>query len=106
MRRRVPRFPSQRPRRSLTSDDDLPTSIRDRQGAIEQYDIVACRRTDARYELRQFIEDELIMIRAGTLGRPEAAAAALQLARREQSNAWIQDGPGTYRLVGTWKQGV
>ena len=67
---------------------------------------MACRRTDARYELRQFVEHELIMIRAGTLGRPEAAAAALELARREQSNAWIQDGPGTYRLVGTWKQGV
>ena len=103
MRRRIPRFPSQRPRRSPTSDDDPPTPIRGRQGTIEEYDIVACRRTDARYELRQFVDDELIMIRAGTLGRPEVAATAMRLARRERSSAWIQESPASYRLLGTWK---
>lgn len=98
-----PRLTYQQNRGASTSDDSPPSSPPEPQGAVENYDIVACRGSDGRYELRQFVDNELVMMRVGTLGRPEAAAAALQLAKRERSNAWIKDGPDNYRLVGTWK---
>ena len=42
------------------------------------------------------------MIRVRTFDRLEVAAAAVDLARREHSDAWIQDGMGSYRPLDVW----
>ena len=69
---------------------------------IRNDDVVAARLSNGLYELRQFVDDEFVMIRLGVFDRRTAEKAAIQLAKREQSNAWVQEDPTTYRLLDFW----
>jgi hypothetical protein len=85
----------------IESVDRIPRA-RAEEGAPQNDDIVACRRSDGRFELRQLVDDEFVMIRVRAYDRPQAEAAALELSRREQSDAWIQEGAGVYRRLDIW----
>ena len=80
----------------------LRTRTKHTSEVLQNYDIVACRRPDGLYELRQLVDQELVMIRVRTFERLEVEAAAVDLARREHSDAWIQDGMGSYRPLDVW----
>ena len=72
--------------------------------AIQNDDLVAARRSDGLYEIRQVVDGELVMIRLGVYDRPMAEKIAIELAKREQSQAWVQKGPGDYRLLELWNR--
>ena len=64
---------------------------------IENFDIVACLRSDGRYELKQMMPGgHLILLREGPYDPPLAAPAARELAAREHSHAWIEHSRGAY----------
>ena len=69
---------------------------------IRNDDVVAARLSNGLYELRQFVDDEFVMIRLGVFDRRTAEKATIELAKREQSNAWVQEGPTTSRLLDMW----
>jgi hypothetical protein len=69
---------------------------------IQNDDVVALRRPDGRYEIRQAVDNELVMIRLGVFDRKSAEKTAIELAKLEQSSAWVQEGPGNYRLLDMW----
>ena len=66
---------------------------------IQNDDVVAVRRPDGLYEIRQCVDAELVMIRLGVFDRKSAEKTAIELAKLEQSSAWVQEGPGNYRLL-------
>ena len=54
---------------------------------IQSDDVVAARRSDGLYEIRQVVDGELVMIRLGVYDRPTAEKIAIELAKHEQSQA-------------------
>ena len=86
-----------------TPEHNPPAQIIERAwNGLRSDDVVAARRTDGLYELRQLVDDELVLIRLGGYDRRTAEEAAVELAKREQSNAWVQEGPANYRLLDMW----
>ena len=51
--------------------------------------------------MKQFLDRHFISLGEKSYDRIEAEAMALQLAAREQSHAWIEDGPRLYRCLNT-----
>ena len=103
MRRRHTRLASRRRRGLSNPEHHRPTHSLERAwNGLRNDDVVAARRSDGLYELRQFVDDEFVVIRLGGFDRRSAEKAAVELAKREQSNAWVQDSPTTYRLLDIW----
>src|SRR5687767_12954368 len=59
--------------RTLSVERPLRTRTKHTSEVLQNYDIVACRRPDGLYELRQFVDQELVMIRVRTFDRLEVA---------------------------------
>lgn len=100
MKRRHTWLASRR-RRGLGSGPHPSSNERPWNG-IRNDDVVAALLSNGRYELKQFVDDEFVMIRLGVFDRQTAEKAAIELAKREQSNAWVQEGPTIYRLLDIW----
>ena len=104
MKRRHTRLASRRRRGLAPPKDNPPTqSIERAWNGLRNDDVVAARRSDGLYELRQFVDDEFVMVRLGGHDRRSAEKAAVELAKREQSNAWVEEGRGSYRLLDMWR---
>ena len=102
MKRRHSKLASRR-RRGLDAGTPQPSAqSSEGWGGIRTDDVVAVRLANGLYELRQFVDDELVMIRLGTFDRRTAEKIAIELAKSWQSNAWVQDDPTTYRLLDLW----
>jgi hypothetical protein len=88
----------------LAAQDELAFGLQNvstlRANPFQNYDIIACRRLDGGYDLKQLmVGGHLILLREGPFDRASAAAAALELAEREQSDAWIQEGAKSFRCL-------
>lgn len=67
---------------------------------IANFDIIACRRDDGRYDVKQMTPGgHLILLREGPFDAAHAATAARQIAMREGSEAWIEHSDGAYMCL-------
>jgi hypothetical protein len=64
------------------------------------YDIVARRRPDGLYDLKQHIRDADVPLE-GPLKREKAEARARELAQSHRTNAWVEEINGPLRLLAT-----
>ena len=101
MKRRHTWLASRR-RRGLESGTQHSSSSERAWDGIHNDDVVAVRLPNGLYELRQFVDDEFVMIRVGTFDRRTAEKTAIELAKNWQAKAWLQDGPTNYRLLDMW----
>jgi len=67
-------------------------------GMIQEYDIVAKRRADGRFNIWQAVADGDQLL-AGPVPRERAEKLAIELARQQQSDAWIEEMPGSFRSL-------
>lgn len=65
---------------------------------VQDHDIIATRRSDGRFDLRQRIRGVEHFLE-GPLEAADAARRARELAAEEQGDAWIQQEPGGLRLL-------
>jgi len=62
------------------------------------YDIVARRRADGLYEIKQHIRDADVPLE-GPLKREKAEARARELAQSHRTNAWVEEINGPLRML-------
>lgn len=65
---------------------------------IMEHDVIATRRADGQFDIRQRIQGSEHFLE-GPIGEAEAERRAVELASRDMGDAWIQEGPTTFRLL-------
>lgn len=66
---------------------------------IQDYDIVAYLTPDGRYELRQYVGGEPVLLVERVYDPVAAEAEALDLAHRDGSDAWMQEAQDIFRCL-------